>query len=187
MNYCIPFTQSWYSLSAWKMAVAARQVKQIWFHSYLVTVRFSFSCTACNRICHVLLGLRRNLLPSRARDGRREPWLTVPGGGSVGSKLISSLLERERGRNGLREGVKEIGKRKGRSISQPRVSFFLYERNFPFFPSFLSFAWRVGPQHPNHTHWEIKRIYIYIERLILQTVLAGQRIQSYTQCVLNFS
>lgn len=160
MNYCIPFTQSWYSLSAWKMAVAARQVKQIWFHSYLVTVRFSFSCTACNKICLVLLGLRRNLLPSRARDGRREPWLTVPGGGSVGSKLISSLLERERGRNGLREGVKEIGKRKGRSISQPRVSFFLYERNFPFppFSLFRMKGWSTAPQ--SHSLRNKKDIYI---------------------------
>lgn len=37
---CIPFTQYWHPMSRGKIVIAAGQVKQIWFHSYLVTVRF---------------------------------------------------------------------------------------------------------------------------------------------------
>lgn len=94
----ISFTQSWHSLPAWKAVIAARQVKQIWFHSYLVTVRFSFSCAGCNRICLVPLGLGRNLLPSSAGDGQRQRWLTVAGGGSVGSGFISALFRSQKGK-----------------------------------------------------------------------------------------
>ena len=150
MSNCIPFTQSWHSLSAWKMAVAAGQVKQIWFHSYLVTVRFLSPAAGCNRIRLVPLGLGRNLLPSRAGDGRREPWLTVAGGGSVGSGLISSLLERERGMDGWRGGAREVGKGEINKPAECWLSAAWAGSEFPLFPFHIK-RWSTALQSQKKT------------------------------------
>lgn len=70
VSNCIPLAQSRHSPAAWRAAMAARQVKQIWFHSYLVTVRFSFSCAGGNRICLVPARPGRNPPLGRAWDGQ---------------------------------------------------------------------------------------------------------------------
>lgn len=121
VSSCIPFTQSWHSLPPWKMVIAAGQVKQIWFHSYLVTLRFSFSWAGCNKIRLVPPGLGRNLLPSRLEmDGENPDWLWLPAGlWGAGSSAVYW-----RGKEGwMDRGEGQGRKDREKSISWPSVSF----------------------------------------------------------------
>lgn len=125
MSNCIPLAQSWHSLPAWKTAMAARQVKQIWFHSYLVTVRFSLSCTCCNRIRLVPVSLRRNPVPGCAGDGRR--MLTDCGWRRGAGPSVYLGAE---GMDGQKGGIKEVVK--GELKSWSNVDFcFVSRKNKP--------------------------------------------------------
>lgn len=128
MSHCIPFTQSWYSLSAWKMVIATRPVKQIGFHSYLVTVRFSFSSTACNTIFHVppLASGEIFCLAWLEMDRENSDWLWLEAGlwGAGSSAVCCGGKDEWMHREMRWEKQRSVG-----SIPRPSESFSWYELN----------------------------------------------------------
>lgn len=172
MSSCIPFTQSWHSLPPWKTVIAAGQVKQIWFHSYLVTLRFSFSWAGCNKIRLVPPGLGRNLLPSRLEmDGENPDWLWLAAGlWGAGSSAVYW-----RGKEGWMDRGEGHGRQnREKSISRPSESSLWYEL-VQIFPFSLS---HKGMVHSTPiTETPRKRD---VWRQILQKILGGWKIQSYS-------